>query len=187
MSDYPRIPEAVPLFEVAKERLEEAIEVLLERAGISEDELRVPRPFVAYDVQRHSAYQPWSNTIVISPRGFNRRDTYGEEAAHWLFYSVNPDDTLTGFDCREKNNPDWELFYNLHEVLGRYGANILTEGRAADETRDYSGFDDGHRAGYRTADAIWREQGSNLFRDLLLSNLDELLALIDPYGFSIGE
>ena len=163
-----------PLLEEAERGLSAAIDTLLERYSV---EPRLPRPEVYLDMKaRTSRYEPRSNTVAYA-NGAISRWTHGEEAGHWLYFAANPDLDIVGFD---PSSDDLGL-RALHELMGRYAANIVTQGEPAALTGDYSHYDEEHRAGYLAADSIWRGLGDALYLDLLLAPLDEAFALIDPW------
>jgi len=170
-----------PLRYYAEERLDESIDYFLITQRIPEDTLRVKRPEVRYNLVG-SHYDPLINTVTVGPTWFNSMFMYGEEAAHWLFHSVNPDETITGFNPHDKSDENWLLLSNVHELLGRYGANIYSNGASINLIDDYIHLSPSHRTGYSTADTLWKEHGDALFADLLFASIDEIFALLDQYG-----
>lgn len=185
MSDYRQIPQGTPLGYIAQERLDEAIEFFLRRYYISDEGLR--RPGAEYRIQAPGQgwYESSTNDVIVTADCLGDREFYGEEAGHWLYFAVNPDETITSVNRRNEGADGWLAIRNLQELIGRYAANIFTGGRPAEEQEElgYEGFDSAHRWGYEWADAIWRVHGNDYFTEFLFAYLDESVALLDELGF----
>lgn len=187
--DYPRLTGREALGEIAQERLDEAVDALVKRYRLAEETRALARPGVRYSVDVRDAgwFEPRSGTVVVGPDDLSDREFYAEEAAHWLHFSLNEDESITSVHGREGDLYGALLVRNLQEFVGRYAANILTKGRPARHMRDYddySGYDLRHRFGYAWADAVWRGHGGAHFREFLLMSLDEAVAHLDALGFS---
>lgn len=187
--DYPRLTGREPLGAVCQERLDEAVDALVRRYHLQEETGGLARPGARYSVDVHDAgwFEPRSGTVVVGPDDLSDREFYAEEAAHWLHFSLNGDESITSVHGKEGDLYGALLVRNLQEFVGRYAANILTKGRPAaayaDED-DYRGYDLRHRFGYAWADAVWREHGGAYFREFLFMSLDEAVAHLDALGFS---
>lgn len=195
MSDYPPIPRDEPLGDIARVRLYDALSFFLCSYNIPDDELGKKLPGVEYRIKTPSGwYDSSTNDVIVAPESLGDKTFFGEEAGHWLYLAVNPDETITSVNGKNSGVDGWLAIRNLQGLMGRYAANIFTNGRPAqlyeDEELDYEGFDKTYRWGYEWADAIWKEHGDTYFREFLFAHLDEAVALLDNLGFEwedIGE